>query len=427
MHACGHDVHSSIVLGTALVLNAHQGLHQGSRDLPLPAGRGGRAGGRGGGSRPHGPGRAPSTIRRRPRSSDSMSGRRPTGRVLIAPGNVTAAADSFSITVKGKSAHGARPQEGMDAVVIAAEIVTALQTIVSRATDPTDPAVLTVGTINGGSRRNIIADRVILEGTIRTLSEANRKKVRQLVESIVKNITEIYGAGYRFEYKPGNPSVFNNPELASAMTPDARPAPGERQGRRVEAADDRRGLRLPGPEGPRPLLLPGRQGPGPAGGAPPQPELQPRRECDPPGDADPDATSCSTPSRAKAPSPRAGTGSKDQSLPLRLSGVRPRPRHRRVRGPVPPGAARLRPGRGVPRGGLGLSSRAASTGRRAVAAVAAVAFWAPPAFPSMTAAYQAQRPPYPRGRRLCRCRPAASTGRRAASPTGTSSSSASGP
>jgi amidohydrolase len=141
------------------------------------------------------------------------------GTVLFAPGNVTAAADTFVITVKGKSAHGARPHEGVDAVVIAAEIVTTLQTIVSRTSDPTDPTVLTVGTINGGSRRNIIADRVVLEGTVRTLSEAGQKKVRPLMESVVRNITGIYGAEHEFEYKTGNPSVFNNPELAAAMTP----------------------------------------------------------------------------------------------------------------------------------------------------------------------------------------------------------------
>ena len=92
------------------------------------------------------------------------------GTVLVAPGNVTAAADTFVITVKGKGAHAARPHEGVDAVVIASEIVTALQTIVSRAADPTDPTVVTVGTIHGGARRNIIADRVVLEGTVRTLS-----------------------------------------------------------------------------------------------------------------------------------------------------------------------------------------------------------------------------------------------------------------
>ncbi len=218
MHACGHDVHSSIVLGTALVLNAIKDSIKGSVTfLFQPAEEGAPEGEEGG---------ADLMVREGALDDPPAAAvfgfhvwPEPTGRVLIAPGNVTAAADSFSITVKGKSAHGARPQEGLDAVVIAAEIVTALQTIVSRATDPTDPAVLTVGTINGGSRRNIIADRVTLEGTIRTLSEANRKKVQQLVESIVKNITEIYGAGYQYEYKPGNPSVFNNPELTSAMTP----------------------------------------------------------------------------------------------------------------------------------------------------------------------------------------------------------------
>jgi amidohydrolase len=218
MHACGHDVHSAIVLGTALVLHEIKDSIKGTVTfLFQPAEEGAPEGEEGGadlmvreGALDNPPAAAVFGFHVWPEA---------TGRVFIAPGNVTAAADSFSIAVKGKSAHGARPQEGLDAIVIAAEIVTALQTVVSRATDPTDPAVLTVGTIAGGSRRNIIADRVTLEGTIRTLSEANRKKVPQLIESIVKNITEIYGAGYEYEYKPGNPAVFNNPELTSAMTP----------------------------------------------------------------------------------------------------------------------------------------------------------------------------------------------------------------
>lgn len=218
MHACGHDVHSSVVLGTALVLNALKtGLKGSVTFLFQPAEEGAPEGEEGG---------AELMVREGALDSPPVSAvfgfhvwPEPVGQVLFAAGNVTAAADSFNITVKGRSAHGARPHEGVDAVVIAAEIVTALQTVVSRATDPTDPAVLTVGTIAGGSRRNIIADRVVLEGTVRTLSEANQKKIRGLMESVVRNITEIYGAGFEFEYKPGNPSVFNNPELAAAMTP----------------------------------------------------------------------------------------------------------------------------------------------------------------------------------------------------------------
>lgn len=218
MHACGHDVHSSVVLGTALVLKALKDDLKGTVTfLFQPAEEGAPEGEEGG---------ADLMVREGALDDPPVSAvfgfhvwPEPTGRVFVAPGNVTAAADSFTITVKGRAAHGARPHEGIDAIVIAAEIVTALQTVVSRASDPTDPAVLTVGTIEGGTRRNIIADRVVLEGTIRTLSETNRKKLPALMESVVKNIAGIYGAGFQYEYKPGNPSVFNNPELAASMTP----------------------------------------------------------------------------------------------------------------------------------------------------------------------------------------------------------------
>jgi amidohydrolase len=219
MHACGHDVHSSVVLGTALVLNALRDVLKGSVTFLFQPSEEGPPEGEDGGA---------DLMVREGALDDPPVGaifgfhvwpENIVGTALVAPGNVTAAADTFVITVKGKSAHAARPHEGVDAVVIASEIVTALQTIVSRATDPTDPTVVTVGTIHGGARRNIIADRVVLEGTVRTLSEAGQKRVRSLMESVVKNVTGIYGADYELEYIVGNPSVFNNPELVAAMTP----------------------------------------------------------------------------------------------------------------------------------------------------------------------------------------------------------------
>jgi amidohydrolase len=218
MHACGHDVHCSVVLGTAMVLNAMKDVVKGSVTfLFQPAEEGAPEGEEGG---------AELMVREGALDNPPVGAvfgfhvwPENVGTVLFAPGNITAAADTFVITVNGKSAHGARPHEGVDAVVVAAGIVTALQTIVSRTTDPTDPAVVTVGTINGGARRNIIADRVVLEGTVRTLSETNRRKVRQMMESVVRNVGEIHGADCRLEYKQGLPSVFNNPELAAAMTP----------------------------------------------------------------------------------------------------------------------------------------------------------------------------------------------------------------
>jgi amidohydrolase len=218
MHACGHDVHTSVVLGTALVLNALKDRLKGTVTfLFQPAEEGAPAGEEGG---------ADLMVKEGALDNPSVGAvfgfhvwPENVGTVLVAPGNVTAASDTFTITVKGKSAHAARPHEGVDAVVIAAEIVTALQTVVSRASDPTDPAVLTIGTINGGARRNIIAERVVLEGTVRTLSETNHKKIPLLMESIVRNIAGMYGAEGQFEYKEALPSVFNNPELAAAMAP----------------------------------------------------------------------------------------------------------------------------------------------------------------------------------------------------------------
>ena len=218
MHACGHDVHSSVVLGTALVLNALKDKVRGTVTfLFQPAEEGAPEGEEGGadlmvreGALDTPPAGAVFGFHVWPET---------VGTVLFAPGIVTAASSTFVITVKGKSAHAARPHEGVDAVVVAAEIVTALQTVVSRASDPTDPAVLTIGTINGGARRNIIAERVVLEGTVRTLSETNRKKIPLLMESIVKNIAGMHDAGCQFEYKEALPSVFNNSELCAAMTP----------------------------------------------------------------------------------------------------------------------------------------------------------------------------------------------------------------
>ncbi len=218
MHACGHDIHTSVVLGTALVLNSLKDRLQGTVTFLFQPAEEGPPDGEEGGAE---------LMVREGALNDPPAGAVfgfhvwpvNVGTVLVAPGPVTASADNFVITVKGKSAHGARPHEGVDAIVAAAEIVTALQGIVSRALDPTDPAVLTVGTIRGGARPNIIADTVVLEGTVRTLSETTRKRMPGLIEAIVRNIAGMRGASHTFEYKRGVPSVFNNPELAAAMGP----------------------------------------------------------------------------------------------------------------------------------------------------------------------------------------------------------------
>jgi amidohydrolase len=141
------------------------------------------------------------------------------GKIQFSAGAIMAASDRFEITIKGQSSHGARPHEGKDAITLAAQVILGIQTIVSRYLEATDPAVISIGKIEGGIRSNIIADEVRLEGTVRTLSETNRSKIQQLMEDIVKGITSSFGAGYAFSYRRGSPPVYNHPQLAKIMSP----------------------------------------------------------------------------------------------------------------------------------------------------------------------------------------------------------------
>ncbi len=218
MHASGHDVQVSIALGTAIVLsNLRDRIKGNIKFIFQPAEEGPPQGEEGGadlmikeGVLDNPPVRAIFGLHVWPEE---------LGQVDFSPGFIMASSDWFQIQIKGKSSHGARPQEGIDSIVLASQIVLGLQFIISREIDPTDPAVLTVGKIEGGTRSNIIADSVILEGTVRALSEANRKKIPRLIESLVKGITQSYGASYVFNYEPSIPPVYNHPELAKDMLP----------------------------------------------------------------------------------------------------------------------------------------------------------------------------------------------------------------
>ena len=141
------------------------------------------------------------------------------GEIGYASGYLMASSDNFIITIEGKSAHAARPQEGIDAVVLAAEVISGLQTIISRSIDPTEPAVITIGKIQGGTRANIIAEKVDMEGTVRTLNDRVRESMPVLMENIIRGLTGSYGASYSFKYEKGTPPVYNHPDLVQAMVP----------------------------------------------------------------------------------------------------------------------------------------------------------------------------------------------------------------
>lgn len=219
MHACGHDMHMAIALGTAYVLNDLRSKVKGNVKFIFQPAEEGLPGGEEGGASllvkegvlEDPPVRAIFGLHVWPEV--------PAGQVMFSPDIIMANADSFEIIIKGKNAHGARPQEGVDAIVLASRVVMALQSTVSRMIDPTDPIVLTVGKITGGVRSNIIASEVTLEGTVRTLSEKNRQKVPQLISAVVRGIVQPVGGDFTLNYKQLLPAVYNHPELAKIMEP----------------------------------------------------------------------------------------------------------------------------------------------------------------------------------------------------------------
>ncbi len=218
MHACGHDIHTSVALGTAMVLSNLKDKIKGNvKFIFQPAEEGAPTDEEGGASL-----MVKEGVLENPTVGAIFGFHvwpENFGQAYFSTGDVLASSDLFQITIKGKSAHGARPHEGIDAIVLAAEVITTLQTVISRGLDPVDPAVMTIGKIEGGARFNIIADKVTLDGTVRALSDANRKKIPHLMESTVKGITQSVGAGYAFDYKQTVPAVFNHPELGETMLP----------------------------------------------------------------------------------------------------------------------------------------------------------------------------------------------------------------
>ena len=227
MHATGHDLHAAIVLGTAFVLNTLKDQIKGNIKFIFQPGSEGLPSGEEGG--------ASLMIKEGVLDNPPVGAifgfhvwPETLGRVFIAPGVFLANSDSFEITIKGKSAPGSQPQDGVDAVTLAAEVVSALQTIISRTIDPTDPALLTIGRIEAGSRPDLIPERARIEGVVRTLSDANRKKIARLMDSVVKGIVRSFGGDYTLTYEERVPSVYNHPELLALLMPSLNEAAEER-------------------------------------------------------------------------------------------------------------------------------------------------------------------------------------------------------
>jgi amidohydrolase len=216
MHACGHDAHMTVVLGAARVLKGLENELSGNVKLFFQP--------------------AEETIGGAKRMIEEgvmenplvdvvlglhVNPEIPTGSISLKYGKVNAASDIFTINIYGQSGHGAYPHSATDAITAAAQVITALQTIVSRNVDPRDCAVISPGTIKGGYISNIIADKVEITGIVRTLSPVTRKEILRRLEDLIKHVAAGLGARGEVIWEEGYPSLINTDEFVDLIRRNA--------------------------------------------------------------------------------------------------------------------------------------------------------------------------------------------------------------
>jgi len=226
-HACGHDVHMTVQLGVAQILSKMRNRIPGTiKFIFQPAEEGAPEGEEGGATLMVKEGALenprPQAIFRL-HTNPALE----VGRIGYASGPALASADRFRITIHGKKTHGAMPHLGVDAVLVAAHCVLALQSIPSRRINALEPVVISVGSVHGGNRFNIIADEVKLEGTVRTLSEDAHSRVQQLIRETIAGVTSAYGATFELNYQEDAAVTYNDPKLVEETLPTLRRVAGD--------------------------------------------------------------------------------------------------------------------------------------------------------------------------------------------------------
>ncbi len=222
MHACGHDAHTAIALGVALALNRHKEQLPGNVRVIFQPAEEVLDGG------------SDQLI-----ADGALEGVSAifglhvypylnTGEIGYKYGVMMASADTFSFDIYGKTAHGARPHEGIDAILVASIAITSLNHIVSRRIDPLHPAVISMGKIEGGNAPNIISDFVKVAGTVRTVNAEVREKIPQMMEETIKGVCHTMDAKYHFNYKFGPPELVNDEKMVDILKKVGRKVVGEK-------------------------------------------------------------------------------------------------------------------------------------------------------------------------------------------------------
>lgn len=220
MHACGHDLHTAGLVGAARLLSARRDELPGDVVFMFQPGEEGA----------HGAEKMieEGILTAAGRKADAAYGlhalsyRLPSGRVACRPGPLMSASDGLFVDVIGRGGHGAKPYLSRDPVPAACELVLALQTMVTRRFSIFDPVLITVGLIQGGTKRNIIPDRVRVEATVRSFSPENRALVRQLCHEVITGVASAHGVRAEIEYEPEYPVTVNDDTEAAFVADTVR-------------------------------------------------------------------------------------------------------------------------------------------------------------------------------------------------------------